>query len=305
MCLVCTTVSGLVDVEVLDTETDVSFPLCVCTCVRVCSCVKNILVLISGYILIIKNLVIPFMYMKYRCLALSFTVIAWIFSVITVAFCEYMEAEFNFSSYYYNVNHEASIGLFRHGSDCVDDEDTLGSGHEAAQAFGVICSLFGGIVLVIMVLGLFLPLPVPLWRTVSVTLFVLAPFQLFTFSIFEDCPENYDCTIGTGAASAVVAFIFWIVAGIFTCRMPMIKKAVIPCCNNSGGGCCSNDGGGCSCCDQPSTEAVPMAVPVVESAPPEPSAPPAPVPGTQTVTEEVVHPDGRRTVTTTTVVIEQ
>jgi len=241
--------------------------------------------------------------MKYRCLALSLAVIAWIFSVITVGFCEYMEAEFDetyYSGYYsYSFNHEYSIGLFRSGSDCVDSEDTLGSGHEAAQAFGVICSLFGGIVLVIMTLGLFLPLPVPLWRTVAITLFVLAPFQLFTFSIFADCPENYDCTIGTGAGAAFVAFIFWIVAGILTCRMPMIKKAPIPCCNSSGEGCCSNTGGGCGCCDEPSMEAVAMPVFV------EPSAPSLPAPGTQTITEEVVHPDGRRTITTTVVAAEQ
>ena len=219
--------------------------------------------------------------------------LAWIFSIVAVAVCDFMVVEpDNFSS-----DNEVTLGLFKGGvnGDCEDVEDP-GSGQEAAQAFGVICSLFGAIVLVIMTLGLFFPLPVVVWRIVTVTLFVLAPFQLFTFSIFGDCEEGFECTLGAGGGCAITAFIYWIVAGIFTCRMPMSKKAVIPCCSDSGGGCCNNADGGCGCCDQSSTEAVGTPVSVA------PGAPPAP--GTRTITEEVVHPDGRRTITTTVIPVE-
>jgi len=160
------------------------------------------------------------------------------------------------------------IGLFRdgYGDECYDKYGpSLGNGHAIAKVFGVISCLFGGIVLEIMTLGLFLPLPVRLWRTVTV-IRVLAPFQLFTFTIFMNCPDYCECLIGIGAASALMAFILWIVAGMLSCRMPMVEKAVIPPCNNSGGGC--------------------WPVSVEES---ELSAPPAP--GTTTITEEVVHPE--------------
>jgi len=65
-----------------------------------------------------------------------------------------------------------------------------------------------------------------------------------------------------------MTFIFWIIAGIFTCRMPMSKKAAIPCCNSADGGCCNN------------------------------------APDTRTITEEGVHPDGRRTITMTVIPVE-
>ena len=197
----------------------------------------------------------------------------------------------------YSTDNEFTSGLFQAGTngDCEDVEEP-GSGQEAAQAFGVICSLFGAIVLVIMTLGLFLPLPIVVWRIVSITLFVLAPFQLFTFSIFADCEDGFECTLGAGGGCAVTAFIYWIVAGIFTCVMPKSKKAVIPCCNNAGGGCCNNADGGCGCCDQSSTEAAVPPVSVADSAPP--------APGTRKIVEEVVHPDGRRTITTTIVPVE-
>ena len=197
----------------------------------------------------------------------------------------------------YSTDNEFTSGLFQAetNGDCEDVEEP-GSGQEAAQAFGVICSLFGAIVLVIMTLGLFLPLPIVVWRIVSITLFVLAPFQLFTFSIFADCEDGFECTLGAGGGCAVTAFIYWIVAGIFTCVMPKSKKAVIPCCNNAGGGCCNNADGGCGCCDQSSTEAAVPPVSVADSAPP--------APGTREIIEEVVHPDGRRTITTTIVPVE-
>ena len=184
---------------------------------------------------------------------------------------------------------EFTIGLFQAGinGDCEDVEEP-GSGQEAAQAFGVICSLFGAIVLVIMTLGLFLPLPVYVWRIVSVTLFVLAPFQLFTFSIFADCEDGFECTLGSGGAFVIIGFAFWMIAGIKTCVMLKSKKAVIPNCNNADGVV--------GCCDQSSTEAAVPPVSVADSAPP--------APGTRKIIEEVVHPDGRRTITTTIVPIE-
>ena len=50
--------------------------------------------------------------------------------------------------------------------------------------------------------------------------------------------------------------------------MPMSKKAAIPCCNSADGGCCNN------------------------------------APDTRTITEEGVHPDGRRTITMTVIPVE-
>jgi len=207
--------------------------------------------------------------MKCRCLALSFTVPAWICSVITVAVCDFTDGIYS------------RYGLFR---SCYSGQ-MVGSGHVTAKVFGLICCILGGIVLVIMTLGLFLPLPVSLWRTVKFSFRVLAPFQLFTFAIFNSCPEDHVCAIGTGAKSALLAFMFWILAVIFSEQMPMVKKAVIPSCNNSGGGCCNDAGGGCGCCDQPSTEAVEIPVSVESCGR---SAPPAP--GTTTIAEEFVHP---------------
>jgi len=151
---------------------------------------------------------------------------------------------------------------------CVDYDDysylgEIDAAVEAARAFGVMSALFGGVVLVTMFIGLFLVYPMVIWRVIMSFLFVIAIFQLLTLSFFgsdlctnltledDDYSLNVDtyfddCLPEMGAICSIVAFLFWIVAGIFTCLLPAKTIPIIKLCNENGCLCeCDN----CEWCD--------------------------------------------------------
>ena len=152
-------------------------------------------------------------------------------SIFTLISCEFMEATlddaFYFSSY---LQRDNSWGLFRSYAECVDTEDLpqdFGATWQVAQAFGIIACIFGGVVFILLMVGLFTPLPPRVWKSIKITLFALAPIEMVTFSFYGACPDNYSCTFGQGSLVAIGASIFWLIAGICACKMPTSDKA--PC----------------------------------------------------------------------------
>jgi len=205
------------------------------------------------------------------------------------------------------------VGLFEGkgtGDDCESFDDIgvdADSAIKAGQAFAVMTSLFGGFILIGMIVSIFVRFPPILWRIMMIALFVLAPFQLFTLSALgsEECTDDFygyedGCYPAAGASLSIVAFWCWLTAGILLCQMPAPEKPLVDCCNN-GAQCCGG---------QPGQQQYPSSV--VTTANPAAAATTAMVPvapqqtrkRTKTITEEKIHPDGSRTITTTVVELE-
>ena len=151
----------------------------------------------------------------------------------------------------------------------------------AGQAFAVMTSLFGGLVLVAMIVGVFIRYPPIIWRIMVVALFVLVPFQLCTFSALgaEICTIDdyyYDdgCVPSTGAILSILATLLWLVAGILLCQMPPPEVAPVP----------------CSCCQ-------PFLAYGQQQQPP--ASVGTTLEGTKTTTVETINKDGSKTITTT------
>lgn len=115
---------------------------------------------------------------------------------------------------------------------------------EVAQAFGIVASLFGGLVLVAMVVSLFIGFPRWAWLTLMGVLFCAAPFQLITLSMYGAYFCTYeiygveDCLPNVGTYLTLVAFCLWITGAILICHLPSMDKAIVNC------GCGSCCGGG-------------------------------------------------------------
>lgn len=226
--------------------------------------------------------------------ALGFAFLSWILSIVACASCSYMVREAQSGGYYSYP--DGNYGLFRVEADdgkcypwddfSIEDDSAV----DAGRAFAVMTALFGSFILVLFVVGLFFNFPVMVWRTVMITEFVVAAFSLFSLSALgtEVCTaENiiyYDgCVPGEGGISSIFAFFFWITSGVLVCQMPVTGKPPFDIC---GGNCCNEN-----CCNQGST------VSSVNSSIPTVTATPAGGQVLKTITTEVTHPDGRKTVT--------
>mmetsp|Transcript_19020 Transcript_19020/g.28287 ORF Transcript_19020/g.28287 Transcript_19020/m.28287 type:complete len:224 (-) Transcript_19020:218-889(-) len=178
--------------------------------------------------------------------------LAWIFAVSAAGVCDFMARVPDDD---YDGVDPFLVGLFEGkgtGDDCesFDDLDIDADGAiKAGQAFAVITSLFGGFILIGMIVSIFIRFPPILWRIMMIAVFVLAPFQLFTLSALgaEDCTdESYiykeGCIPAAGASLSIVAFWCWLSAGILLCRMPAPEKPLFDCCNN-GAQCCGGQPG--------------------------------------------------------------
>ena len=209
-----------------------------------------------------------------RIVATSCTLLGFVFSCVAVSSCSFVGRKSDGASvlfddyaavYLPESDFDVRFGMWKFelagGTSCLDYDDysylvEVDAAVEVARAFGVMSALFGGIVLVTMLIGLFLVFPIVLWRVIMSFLFVIAIFQLLTLSFFGSnlCTNlrdaatnaNYDryyddCLPDVGAGCAIVAFLFWITAGIFTCLVPAKTIPIIKLCNESG--CC------CECDD--------------------------------------------------------
>jgi len=216
-----------------------------------------------------------------RIVATSCTLLGFIFSCVAVSSCAFVGRKSDGISSFYNDDYyyghltesdfDVRFGMWKFETEatgCVDYDDysylvEVDAAVEAARAFGVMSAIFGGIVLVTMFIGLFLVYPMVLWRVIMSFLFVIAILQLLTLSFFgsdlctnstyedDDYSLNVDtyyddCLPDEGAGCAIVAFISWIVAGIFTCLLPTEMISIMQLCNE--GGCCRYCDN-CECCD--------------------------------------------------------
>ena len=163
--------------------------------------------------------------------------LAWIFAVSAASVCNFMVREGNDS--FSTLRAGLFVARYDNGYDdeCrsfdyydLDVDDAI----RAGQAFAVMSSLFGGLVLVAMIVGIFIRYPPIIWRIMVVALFVLVPLQSLTLSALgaEFCTdERYDdgCVPSAGAILSNFATLLWLVAGILLCQMPPPEKAPVPC----------------------------------------------------------------------------
>ena len=124
---------------------------------------------------------------------------------------------------------------------------------QAAQAFGLMAILFGGLVLAAMVVAIFVRFPRWTWMTLMITLFIVAPFQLITLASFgseictgfdddDDYFEDFDyrgCVPLVGAYLSILAFCCWLTGAILIWRLPPLDKATVNC-----GTSCGSEGSG-------------------------------------------------------------
>lgn len=201
----------------------------------------------------------------FQCCATGFTLLAFILSIVAVSSCAFVGRALNDLSTL-DDGYDVTFGMWKLKLDllgCIDYDDfgspplfEVDAAVEAARAFGVLASLLGGIVLLVMSIGHFFVLPLILWRIILSFLFVIAFFQILTMSFFgsdlcvdlEDVDILYDdCLPDEGAACSIVACIFWITAGVFTCLLP---RKTVTVCQLCGDGCCEEDACcGDDCCD--------------------------------------------------------
>ena len=221
---------------------------------------------------------------------MSVTFVAWIFSVVAVSSCEFMVRP-----YKSNSDYDFYVGLFGikgPDNDCESWSDWNNvkedSAIDAGRAFGVITSLFGSIVMVVMFVGFFIAYPLVVWKVVMIVLYVLCVFQIITLSALgtDLCTSSNsyyeDCVPAAGGACTIVATFLWLASAILVTKMPVsTNTTIIKCCK--GNTCCG------SSLDQTSKP--------IES--------PVPTQGrTKTVIEEVITPDGTKTITTTVIPID-
>ena len=166
-----------------------------------------------------------------------------------------------------------------------EDDSALGAG----RAFAIFSVVFGGTLIALNVFGFFFVYSAQSWSIVIVEHFVVGIFTILPLSAlgYLQCSTEHDryeeyCSPGEGAMSSIFACIFWIVSGILVCQMPKPEKPLINCCgdNADSGSCCNQGGNGNR------NESI-VAVNSVRGKT-----------VVKRITEEVVHPDGTKSVTT-------
>ena len=149
-----------------------------------------------------------------------------------------------------------NIGLFQGGFDGVFCARYPGSGLSAsiraAQAFGTMAALFGGIVWFTCMFQLALRFPKWLWRTVA-GVFIFCFFsQMLTLVALEECKDESKCKLGSDGITSIFAALFYLGIGIAMFICPVPKTAVVT--SNKWTDCCKIGGkGACDCCGEQST----------------------------------------------------
>lgn len=189
--------------------------------------------------------------MVFRGLLFTVLVIAWALSVVSVAYCSFIEVKT--TSYYGGTDHQL-LGLFKFegitsnsyytnstgsGNYCVrydDDgfEAVFNTAARSARAFGVLAALVSGFVLFMdFAFGLFWEWGVAtLWKTCAAFLLVAFLFQSLTFLLLLSKPcqlDETDCTVSTtGYLSAISAVFFLASAGMMGCIIRPPAKPHFP-----------------------------------------------------------------------------
>eukprot|EP01082_Thalassiosira_pseudonana_P000296 g346.t1 g346 contig1:838211-839114(-) len=184
--------------------------------------------------------------------SMSLGFIAFIMSAVAAGGCDFARAKN--SGFWYTS--EYNIGLFQGGNDGVFCSRYSGSGLSAsiraAQAFGTMAALFGGIVWFTCMFQLALRFPKWLWRTVA-GVFIFCFFsQMLTLVVLEECKDESKCKLGSDGITSIFAALFYLGIGIAMFVCPIPKTAVVT--SNKWTDCCKIGGNGaCDCCGEQST----------------------------------------------------
>mmetsp|Transcript_8728 Transcript_8728/g.12882 ORF Transcript_8728/g.12882 Transcript_8728/m.12882 type:complete len:264 (-) Transcript_8728:171-962(-) len=176
--------------------------------------------------------------------ALSVVAVGFLFSAGAVGTCDFVTRKA--MEYADARDIKGGIFSFNIDEDCRTYNDYyVDSPMEVAQAFGILASLFGGLVLVTMVVSLFVGFPRWAWLTLMIVLCCVAPSQLITLSMYgayfctDEISGVEDCTPDAGTYLTLIAFCLWITGAILICRLPSMDKAIVNC---GGGSCCCCNG---------------------------------------------------------------
>ena len=101
----------------------------------------------------------------------------------------------------------------------------------AAQAFGVMTPLVGGIALLICLSQIVTKVSVNIFRCLGIVYIICFAFQLFTFTLFaiDDCTKSdrLSCDLGPDAFVAIMASFFYIVSSILMFLMTSTERSLI------------------------------------------------------------------------------
>ena len=101
----------------------------------------------------------------------------------------------------------------------------------AAQAFGVMTPLVGGIALLICLSQIVTKVSVNIFRCLGIVYIICFAFQLFTFTLFaiDDCTKSdrLSCDLGPDAFVAIMASFFYIVSSVIMFLMTSTERSLI------------------------------------------------------------------------------
>lgn len=160
---------------------------------------------------------------------MGLTVMAWIFSIVSLAHCSFVQVE------------GIDVGLFKvgFGGSCVKYTGSLTGAEKTARAFGVLLTLSVSAAMILVFVAILICPNRILWMLYRILLPFSFVFNLLTFVIFAECMDddysdgyyynNYNITCSVGGASVCAILNSWLLLGmsITSCVIPMSEEPLI------------------------------------------------------------------------------
>lgn len=162
---------------------------------------------------------------NHRWTIFGLTILAWIFSVVTIAHCSFI------------VTDGYGEGLFSYeyngGCEGYESNDWMGTPMKTARAFGVLANLAIGFAMVLVVaLQLFLgKFQKPLWIAVRILFSISFVCQSITFVFFAEEICDYSCNIGAASGIGIVNIFITIALITLSCMIAAPEKPAVDCKN--------------------------------------------------------------------------
>lgn len=174
------------------------------------------------------------------------TILAWVFSVTTLAVCNFIKSEFiGVDSFGFSTVYTGEWGLFSYNlnGECESYSDAaeIDGAHKAGKAFGILANLFlvfafVGITLIIFLLT---GKAAKIVWTATRILYVMALLMvLLTFSFLATggCgDDSFECSVGAGGAiNALNVIVMVVIVSVCWCT-PVPTEPVFKCCSPAPG----------------------------------------------------------------------